>query len=212
MMNHSLFTKVIAMALVVVSLMAISIPALAVSHCTTNISGVNVRKTASSSGTRICQLSNTGTAVDVLCTAEGTTISSSNSTTWYYVKVASGTYAGKYGYIHSSLVSGFDSNDIDHPSNQLEAFGIDLLQNGSKGSEVRNVQYVLYLEGYLTKRQIDGAFGSQTKAALEDYQLDHFGYVAEWEPDPVDGIAGDQTKTEMWTDHYRELERNGYYY
>ena len=210
-MNKSLFTKIIAMALVVISLMSISIPAFAVSSCTTNTTGVNLRKSATSTSTRLGTLS-MGTSVDVLCTAEGYSIESSNSTEWYYVKVRSGSYSGTYGYIHSSLVDGFDYNDIDHPDNELEAFGSNLLQNGSKGSAVRNVQYVLFLEGYLTERQIDGAFGSQTRSALIEYQEDHFGYGAEDEPNAVDGIAGDQTKGQMWADHHEDLEQFGYRY
>lgn len=211
-MKHSIFTRIIAIALVVLSVMAISIPAYAVSHCTTSKSGVNVRKSANSGSDRICQISNTGTAVDVLCEAVGTTISGSSSTKWYYVRVAGGSNAGKYGYIHSSLVSGFSSNDLDRPSSKSEAFGPSLLKSGSKGSEVRNVQYVLYLEGYLDEDEIDGAFGSKTTAALEKYQRAHFGYGADWEPDPADGIAGDQTKTEMWNDHENALKQNGFLY
>ena len=154
-----------------------------------------------------------GTSVDVLCTAEGYSIESSSSTEWYYVKVKSGSYAGKYGYLHSSLVDGFNKDHIDHPTDIDEAFGDSLLKNGSKGSEVRNVQYVLYRESLLSVHDIDGAFGPKTESALVKYQERYFGYGAEDDPtNAVDGIAGDQTKAQMWADHSSALRKYGYDY
>lgn len=213
-MKKNIFMRILAIALVTMSIMAVAIPAMAVSSCTTNTTGVYIRKTANKSAQTVCKVTQ-GTSVAVLCKAEGTNINTSSSTVWYYVKIKSGANKGKIGYVHSSLVDGFKESELDRPNSRAEALGSDgtLIKSGAKGSEVRNIQYVLYLEDYLkSKKDIDGAFGSKTKAALEKYQEDHFGHGAEWEADPVDGIVGNQTRNEMWKDHETSIKSYGYLY
>lgn len=61
-----------------------------------------------------------------------------------------------------------------------------LLKKGSTGDAVRRVQEALVAEGYeLPKFGVDGIFGSETAAAVREFQT-------RWRMD-VDGVVGDQT-------------------
>ena len=209
--------KIIAVVLVIVSIFSLATSAMAACTCSTSKPGVNVRKKANKSSSAVGNVAK-GTSVSVLCTTTGTDLNKDGNKIWYYVQVlscASGSknnINGKYGYIHSSLISGFNANQLDHPQNKDAAFSGKVLQNGSSGSEVRNVQFVLYAEGLLRDTDVDGLYGSGTKAAVEAYQERYFGHGAEGEPDPVDGLVGDKTKTHMWNKYQTSLMKYGYKY
>ena len=115
-------------------------------------------------------------------------------------------------YVHSSLVSGFNMSEISHPQTKSQAFGTTVIQNGARGAKVRNVQDVLYRQGFLSYSDTDGVFGNQTKAAVIDFQHRHFGYGTEDEPDPGTGKVDAQTKTKMWSLYQNDLITGGYYY
>jgi peptidoglycan hydrolase-like protein with peptidoglycan-binding domain len=67
-------------------------------------------------------------------------------------------------------------------------FGNSLLQKGDKGTTVENIQNALQTLGYYNDT-VDGAFGTNTKTAIEAYQRDH-GLT-------VDGVLGDSTRTSL---------------
>ena len=112
--------KIIAVVLVIVSIFSLATSAMAACTCSTSKPGVNVRKKANQSSSAVGNVAK-GTSVSVLCTTTGTDLNKDGNKIWYYVQVlscASGSknnINGKYGYIHSSLISGFNANQLDHP-------------------------------------------------------------------------------------------------
>ena len=62
----------------------------------------------------------------------------------------------------------------------------------TKGSDVKWVQWELFLRGYLSKDEIDGAFGNKTKSAVISFQK-HHGLKQ-------DGIVGPATRYAMLND------------
>lgn len=204
--------KLFALALVIVSVLAIAVPAMAATPAT-NTSGVNVRKTASTQGTLVGQVA-TGTTLEVL----GETIGQNHngSTLWLHVRVikcAAGSkhsINGRTGYVHSSYVSGYTTG-TSHPQSKDEAFGPSgYIQKGNTGNYVRNVQWVLHWEGFLSSSQVDGIFGSDTEQAVMDYQLKYWYDLTDSEyENVVDGIVGPLTKTSMWNRWKTSLMRYG---
>ena len=65
---------------------------------------------------------------------------------------------------------------------------MNTLRNGSKGTQVKVLQWLLNLNGY-DAGTIDGVFGKKTKAAVEAYQKAN-GLEA-------DGIVGKKTWTKL---------------
>ena len=62
-----------------------------------------------------------------------------------------------------------------------------LLKNGSRGNEVRWLQFALNQHGY--KLSVDGIFGAKTEQAVRDFQSRHKLIC--------DGLVGQQTRTEL---------------
>lgn len=79
---------------------------------------------------------------------------------------------------------------LNNPIKYIDPTGHYVLQNGSRGDDVKNVQEMLDKLGYNTGGA-DGIFGKNTQAAVIQYQRDH-GLQ-------VDGIIGNQTLTTLQT-------------
>lgn len=225
-MKKKLFTRILAIALVTVSVLAITCTALAAS---TNINAVNIRKGPHTSDGLVGQVAK-GTTFDVDGEVVGTKLNGSNI--WLKVsniKCAEGTKAkykekaeGKSGYIHSSYVSGYtvtgestggSSSSNSHPQTQNQAFGTNTLKYGSSGNYVKNVQLALQREKYYSGN-IDGKFGPATVAAVEQFQaINRMLLGAEDENDekPIDGLVGPRTRKLLWEFEKEYLKLHGYY-
>lgn len=70
----------------------------------------------------------------------------------------------------------------------VNVYGITVYKRGSRGEGVAEIQNVLLSEG-LYSGSADGIYGSETEAAVRDYQ-ERYGLS-------VDGIAGEKTLTHM---------------
>ena len=106
-MKKNVFIRILIIALVAMSIMAVAIPAMAAS---TKVGAVNIRKTPSTKGALVGQVAK-GTTFDVDAEVVGQMHNGSNI--WLKIsniKCASGSkhnITGKSGYVHSSYVSGY---------------------------------------------------------------------------------------------------------
>lgn len=205
--------KIVAFALVLVSVLGLAVPSLAATPAT-NKPGVNIRAAAKTDAVLVGQVA-TGTTLEIL--SEVTGEYHNGTDVWLKVRVikcAAGSkhnIDGKTGYVNSSYVSGYETGS-SHPSTQAEAFGSSgYIQKGSTGNYVINVQKVLHEELLISSNDIDGVFGSQTEAAVKAYQEKHWedftdspGQLAH-----VDGIVGSATKASMWKRHKNFLMQYG---
>lgn len=192
--------KFIALALVIMSVVAIAIPASAVTGLqigqTATVSvgnaGLKIRKTASTSDGTYWIVGN-GTKVE---------ITSVPNNSWYgvkvtkYVKGSYGTgYVGLTGYAQASYITGTPASP-SIPTSWQEAFGASgYLQQGDRGIYVQNAQKCLiYLE--FLNDDADGVFGAKTFQAVWDFQFAHRGTLCDnFETlDGVDGILGPRSK------------------
>lgn len=64
-----------------------------------------------------------------------------------------------------------------------------VLKEGARGAEVKEIQQLLYKRGYLTAKGVDGCFGPNTTKAVKSFQYQR-GIR-------VDGIVGDTTLREL---------------
>ncbi len=106
---------------------------------------------------------------------------------------------GNYGYRTVAAVKAFQERNglkadgIAGPATQSLLFGTSAtdaetsssLKKGSSGTEVRNLQYVLYELGYYDG-PIDGNYGDTTADAVRAFQVNN-------SLSPVDGVAGPKT-------------------
>ena len=198
--------KILALALIVVSVMAINVPAFAATTGIYNRNAVNLR---SSMGGVSLGLVSEGATCDIL---DSRTDSSGRA--WYKVKITSHTKNDPdlYGYTGWSWQEYIDitggTTPSNHPQTKDEAFGSYYLQKGSTGNYVRNLQLCLHTDNYLVNdSDIDGIFGENTRAALIEFQLDNLGILG---PNGNDGIAGPKVKTLMWDMYSTELKTKGY--
>ena len=111
----------------------------------------------------------------------------------------SGTVDGSYGAATVEAVKDFQKRNglvrdgVAGPATQTLIYGTDAvdsitattLREGSTGSDVRNLQYVLYELGYYDG-SIDGTYGKTTVNAVRAFQINN-------DLTPVDGIAGSKT-------------------
>ena len=202
--------RIMALALVVISVVAISIPAMAAQ---TTVGGVNVRSGPGTSYGRIGDRLAQGSTCSPKFEVYGSTVSGSTSKLWYYVDYidcacgSSSCNAPREGYIHSSCLGTVVMIYKDPPTSKSDAFGPSnsILRIGSKGIEVYNLQLVLWENGCLGSQQTmnacDGLFGNATAQGVEAFQRKFY-------LNSVDGIVGDETKTELW---YRKGATFNYY-
>lgn len=111
----------------------------------------------------------------------------------------SNTIDGSYGYRTVAAVKAFQEKNglkadgVAGPATQLLLYGTNAtgsdtsssLKKGSTGTDVRNLQYVLYELGYFDG-QIDGIYGDTTVDAVRAFQINN-------SVTPVDGVAGPKT-------------------
>jgi uncharacterized protein YraI len=188
-MKHT--KKLIALALVVVSVLAVTIPAMA--YTQTPVSGtryitssngnpVNVR-TGPGTGYSLAAVGtfSVGTQVSLQYQATGT-----DNQTWYKVVNSSNHGGWVRGDFLTTNGSGSGTNTW------LYRYGEDVLgPSDSYNSYVKTLQQDLMILGYsLPIYGDDGYFGDETTAAVVLFQQQH-GLTA-------DGYVGDQTKAELW--------------
>ena len=181
--------KLIALALVAVSILGVTIPAIAAQ---VNANKVAVRHGPGTNYGIITRFS-PGKNFDVRFKANGSSLNGSK--VWYGVTWRDGWI--KEGYIHGSFIN--DTTIMpQRPSDATDAFGVSTLKHGSKGIYVYNMQLVLYKNGYLSSlNACDGIYGAATGNALRAFQLDN---VSEDYPgQPVDdGLVGPATRSALW--------------
>lgn len=196
--------KLLALALVIMSVVAIAVPAMAVTGLqigqtatvSVNSAGLKIRRTASTNDGTYWIVGN-GTEVK---------ITSVPNNTWYgvevtkYVKGSNGTgYVGLKGYAQASFITGTPTPP-SVPNNWQEAFGATgLLKQGDRGIYVQNAQKCLIYLGYLDDIA-DGVFGEKTFDAVWDFQFDNRGTLCDnFETlDGVDGILGPRSKALLY--------------
>lgn len=182
--------KIVALVLAMISVVGLAVPAMAASSTGRyNDVQVAVRGSidASSYRARVAE----GTTCDILDFSYGY-----EGKKWYQVKITSGTHKGTSGWSMAEFIDVVNSGPELRHSSWEEAFGLNNLEEGSSGVYVRNLQKVLWTYKYLDHYDdyaIDGQFGSATKAAVIEFQKDHFSSPADW-----DGIVGDKTKEELF--------------
>jgi len=192
--------KLIALALVAVSIFAISLPAMAATNMYVNITpNVNFRETASMDGDLIMRI-NYRERVSVNYTTTG------GGFTW-----ANATYGGHTGYIRWDMLSYTQpSAPTGHPQTKYEAFGTSLLQQSSiRKYQVVNLQKCLIRERLLPAGADDGIFGQQTFNAVWGFQSKYKYELGYPNVNPIDGIVGDMTKAALWNKHGSYLQSFG---
>lgn len=193
--------KLLALALVAMTVLAVAIPAMAAN---TTINNVNVRQGPGTSYSKVGTLS-TGDYFSICFLAKGAKYNGTNN--WYCITWI-GNNGAKEGYMHESFINS-TSFAYRIPQTKVEAFGFDneILKYGSKGIHVYNMQLVLYKNGYLKGDRTtvcDGVYGAKTLEALESFQNDKLEIT-----DPVDGLAGGVTKSYLWSYRGDILEKYG---
>lgn len=178
-MKKNIFTRILAIALVAVSVMTIAIPAMAsTTHVYVGWTTVSldhpgtvapcIYSGMSASTTLICNLSEVDT---VQVKADTGSI--------YWIRCKYGSYEG---YIACQYI------DFTDATFRKTFFNNHNLQQGFKGEPVRNLQLFLKKLGYYNIK-IDDLFGSGTKKAVENFQNVQ-GLT-------IDGIAGSATSAEI---------------
>lgn len=192
--------KLFALVLVIVSVLAIALPAMAVTT-TTTVGGVNVRRGPGTGYARVGDQIAIGSTCSPKFQVYGTTVNGSSSHTWYYVENIncacgnSSCDAPYAGYIHASCLGPVTLIYGNPPDSKFEAFGPSTLSIGSWGLEVYNLQLVLWenecLGDMRDMSDCDGVFGNDTAEAVKEFQR-------KYNLDLVDGLVGNDTKTELW--------------
>ena len=173
-----IFKRILAVALIVISVMAIALPAMA-AYSTMYVNcplgqTVRLRKTPSDSGVILANIPR-GTAVQA----------EYYNSTWHKVQ-----YNGTSGYMMSSYLSS------SYPTSNtpwLDRYGVPTLSSGSGATKyVKVLQRDLMSLGYnLTPYYDDGYYGATTEGAVFSFQLAHPPLVA-------DGICGNATKEALY--------------
>ena len=195
-MKKNIFTRIFAIALVAMSIMAIAIPAMADASHTVTVTvdtnsprgdggTLNLRKTRSTSSQILKYIPN-GTSITVTYT--------NKRDDWYAC-----TYEGKTGYVKSIFMK-FSNNTYGGTINETTDYGYrqylggdgtsSNLRNGQMDSQyVENLQIMLNSLGYDCGIP-DGDFGTNTENALKRFQRNNS--LSD------DGIAGKKTKQRIW--------------
>lgn len=195
-MKKSIFTRILAIALVAMSIMAIAIPVMADSSYTATVTvdtnaprgdgnTLNLRKKPSTNSQILKYIPN-GTSITVTYT--------NKRDDWYTC-----TYGGKTGYVKSIFMR-FSDNTYGGTFDETPGYGYYQylggdgtsanLRYGQMDSQyVENLQIMLNSLGYDCGTP-DGDFGTNTENALKRFQKNNSL--------SVDGIAGKKTKLRIW--------------
>ena len=193
--------KLIALALVAISILAIAVPAMATQTGVYNTGAVHLRSTPG--GASLGLVSRDATC-DILAEQN------QGGYLWYKVRITSHTLNNPdlyniVGWSQARFIttSGGGSTPDGRPTNAEEAFGYGILENGSVGNAVRNVQLCLKNNPYhVYSGNIDGDFGDLTETAVRTYQT-RKGISA-------DGKVGRVTRSHLWSDYETLLRNRGY--
>ena len=186
-MKKSFIKRLVALALVIVSVFSISAVAFADTIIGTyNKTAVNLRLRPGSSS--IGQVNKNST-----CTVHG--YREVDGERWYKVTILTGDSElnGKSGWSMASMITVPNTNAVpfySYTNNPTRAFGSGNLEEGSAGTGVRNLQVCLNAKGH--DIAIDGDFGPATLAAVKAYQTS-IGYSAT-------GVVNSALKTELIED------------
>ena len=200
-MKKSFIKRLVALALVIVSVFSISAVAFAESATGTyNHSAVYIYYRPGSSNFGLVNLGAT-------CTIHG--YRDVGTQRWYRVTITSNTTNGDnlrgrtgwskedYITVNSGTVTEFEFTSA------TQAFGSSTLKNGSSGNYVRNLQLCLSNEPYnFYSGNIDGDFGTGTESAVRLFQQAR-GIT-------VDGKVGSGTRAELWAVYQDLLNSEGY--
>lgn len=191
-MKKSFIKRLVALALVIVSVFSISAVAMAETVKYVNVTpNLNFRETP---GGDLIDRIPYGAAVTEHST------SYHNGTQWSYI-----TYNGDTGYVMTKYLSvtdpdGNGNSSDNHPTSQSQAFGSYTLREGQTSYYVKNLQLALNHLGF-NAGTADGIFGSGTLSAVEAFQ--------EANDLTVDGLVGSGTKGELWSQAGDYLEDYG---
>lgn len=199
-MKKSFIKRLVAMALVIVSAMAITLPAMAAVSVPNGTSmwvyrgGLNFRETPSTSADRIEQIPNHMPVIKL-------------STTGIWSRIF---YNGHYGYVQSEFLTDTPSG-YTKPVNENMAFGNDTLSmktTSVKNHHVYNLQQCLRFGGYLYDSP-DGFFGVNTKAAVIQFQKDVNENLPANAKIAEDGIVGPDTRGYLWDEYESYMRTDG---
>lgn len=179
--------RILAVALVLMSVVAIAIPALAadVTRYVNVTPNLNFRQ---SPGGALIDRIPYGAAV----TQHSTSVVS--GVTWSYI-----TYNGTNGYVQTQYLSATAPTG-NHPQSSSQAFGSYTLRQGQTSYYVKNLQLALRHGGYLSD-SADGIFGTNTYNAVVAFQ-NAKGLGS-------DGLVGSATKAKLWSLYGSWLMSNG---
>ncbi len=172
--------KVLALALFVITVMAVTLPATAATIV--NVGWVDATTVGDLGGTASCiysRKSESGAYV-VVNLQDPTDIQVKfDQSSMYWASARYGSYTGYIPFHHF---------DITDSNMRIGMFSNSSLQRGFEGQAVKNLQICLDSKGYDTNG-IDGIFGGGTESAVEAFQDAYSLYV--------DGIAGVNTKLKL---------------
>lgn len=140
------------------------------------------------------------TSADVLTNIpNGTEVeAASYNSDWYMVQ-----YNGYTGYMMSDFLT--YTEYTERPENATQAFGTGVIERGDTGNAVRNVQWCLVDDGWLSEEDVDGVFGSDTQAAVKSFQREH---KTEYNL-AIDGVVGPATMNALWQECSSILAEHG---
>lgn len=179
-MKKNIIMRIIAIALVAMSIMTVSISALADTITGTyNTGAVKLRSTIG--GTSLGLVSK-GATCNIL---DEQTV---GGVKWYKVKITSNTkntpnLKGKTGWSQAHYITKNGNGIPAGIQSATDAFGSGNLTIGSKGNYVRNLQLCMGIT-------VDGDFGNDTYSALCSFQVKL--HVTS------DGICGKNTRNAIW--------------
>ena len=186
-MKKSFIKRLVALALVIVSVLSVSAVALADSDITGTYNDTAVKFYRNPNGSVIGWVNKNST-----CTIHG--YRSVSSVIWYKVTILTGDSElnGDTGWSKASCidVTGNVAVPLYTYDTIEEAFGAYDLENGDSGTYVRNLQVCLKAKG--NDISVDGDFGPATEAAVRAFQTSK-GLKS-------DGIVGDDTKDALLKD------------
>lgn len=186
-MKKSFIKRLVALALVIVSVFSVSAVALADSDITGTYNDASVALRIIPNGQVRFRLNEGAT-----CTVHG--YRQVNSVIWYRVTILSGASSSRIGTTGWTMAEFIDVNSNSVPvfsyASKEDAFGHYELENDDESTYVYNLQVCLKAKGY--DIDVDGIFGDETEAAVKKFQ--------NAKALTADGIVGENTKTALWYD------------
>lgn len=186
-MKKSFMKRLVALALVIVSVFSVSAVALADSDITGTYNNTSVALRIIPDGTVRFRLNEGAT-----CTVHG--YRQVNSDIWYRVTILSGASSSRIGTTGWTMADFIDVDSTAVPvfsyASKEDAFGYYELENDDESTYVYNLQVCLKAKGY--DIDVDGIFGDETEAAVKKFQ--------NAKALTADGIVGENTKTALWYD------------